>query len=192
MRVVVAASAVALACAAGIASASPSRDALIRPSVGIGKVRLGMTLAQVRKALGRETLVNRRQHLGFGSRHVSLDWNDAQWTVELLGQPGRMRVISVSTLKRTERTSRGVGAGSTIRRVLREFPRATCTNYLDPRLGAGGGTLITVAPGTRLHIGWEPLLHPPPGRVLQVEVVTSNPPLPLRNPQRCPSDWRSR
>jgi hypothetical protein len=177
--------------AVGSASATPSRDTLIRPGIGIGKVRLGMTVAQVRRALGRETLVQRRQRFAFGSQYFELDWDYAQWTVGLLGRPGRMRVVSVATQKRTERTARRVGVSSTIRQILREFPRASCTSYLDPRLGPGGATLITVGPQTHLQIDWEPVANPPPGRVIVVSVVSREAPR-LRSPTRCSFDWRSR
>jgi len=59
---------VAAAVAAAAAATAPSVTQLIRPGVAIGKVRLGMSFAQVRRALGRPQLVNRREERGFGRR----------------------------------------------------------------------------------------------------------------------------
>jgi hypothetical protein len=126
--------ALATALATGTASAAPERDALIRPGVGIGKVRLGMTLAQVRAALGPHTLVNKRQRLGFGQQYLELDWDYGQWLVGLIGRPNRMRVVRIGTLKRTERTARGVGIGTRIQQVRRVFPNARCLTYSRSRM----------------------------------------------------------
>ena len=55
-RVGLAAVLVAAAVATGTAASAPARDALVRPGAGIGKVRLGTTLAEVRaRSVGRST-----------------------------------------------------------------------------------------------------------------------------------------
>ena len=66
---------VAAVVAAAAAHGAPQRDALVRPGVGIGKIRLGMTPAQVFRALGRTPLVNRRIDFGFGTRYVEYGWD---------------------------------------------------------------------------------------------------------------------
>ena len=49
----VAATGVTLAVLAGEASAAADRDSLVRPGVGIGRISIGMTQAQVQRVLGR-------------------------------------------------------------------------------------------------------------------------------------------
>jgi hypothetical protein len=121
-----------LAAAAAPALAAPERDALLRPGRGIGKVELGMTVDQVRRALGRPQFVNRRVELGFGTVYVEYAWDYAVWTVGFQGRPGRLRAVKISTALRAERTRQGLGVGSRIREVVRVFPSATC---LDTNVG---------------------------------------------------------
>jgi hypothetical protein len=80
-------------------ASAPSSTRLIRLGVGIGKIRLGMTYAEVRRALGRPQLVNRRQDRGFGNRYIEYLWNYDEWRVGLLGPRGRERVVRVSTAR---------------------------------------------------------------------------------------------
>jgi hypothetical protein len=110
---------VVLALAAG-ASASTQRDALIRPGVGIGKVRLGMTLAQVRAAWGRPYAVQTTPHER-GARTIELQYDFAAYAVTLVGLPQRERVVAVSTTLAKERLRSDVGVGSLERRLLRVF-----------------------------------------------------------------------
>jgi hypothetical protein len=111
--------AAAFVLAAGSASASPQRDTLVRPGVGIGKVRLGMTFAEVRRALGRPEAVLERQRLGFGAHYAEYAWGGSEWIVAVYGRDDRPRVVSVATGVQRERTRRGVGVGSTERAVRR-------------------------------------------------------------------------
>jgi hypothetical protein len=59
----------------------------------------------------------------FGRRTVEYQYGvGAEYIVRLFGRPGQMRVTSVSTTLRRERTPQGIGPGSperTLRRVLR-------------------------------------------------------------------------
>lgn len=103
-----------VAVAAGSAGAAPQRDALIRPGVGIGQVRVGMTFAQVRRTLGPPEAVLRRRPFGFGGHYTEYGWNGTDWTVAVTGRGDRARVVSVATGLRRERTRiRRVGVGST-------------------------------------------------------------------------------
>ena len=131
------------------ASATPARDALVRPGRGIGRVTLGMAEAQVRGALGRHRAVARRRELGFGQRYVELQWGYGEWTVGLQGRPGRMRVVMVSTTLRSQRTPSNLGIGSSVRDILRVYPRATCSGW--PGLGSDSSkeTWIVVRHPTR-------------------------------------------
>lgn len=191
MRAFALIAAVASILAAGSASAAPQRDALIRPGVGIGKVRLGMTLAQVRAALGPHTLVNRRQRLGFGSQYLELDWDNGQWLVGLIGRPGRMRVVRIATLKRTERTARGVGIGTRLQQVRRVFPNARCLTYSRSRME------IRHRDGSKtrffIETDWSRYLSAP-FLVYDISVDARNAP-PLEAESRsvpCPAEWFTR
>jgi hypothetical protein len=122
MRVAVLTVAAASILAVASAGATPSRDALIRPGVGIGMVRVGMTFAQVRQALGRPQLVLKLRRFPFGSRYAEYAWGGGtDWIVAVLGSGDRARVVMVATGLRRERTRSRVGVGSTdlaIRRTL--------------------------------------------------------------------------
>jgi hypothetical protein len=160
--------------AAGSAGAAGERDARIRPSVGIGKVRLGMTLAQVRRVLGPPQLLNRRVKVGFGGEHRECVWNWFEWTVAFRGTAGRFRAVRVVTSLQRHRY-RGVGVGSRVRTVARVFPRATC------RVVHAGGTHITVltAGGRELRfvVPFGPISGPTPHpRPLHIgEVIVQDP-----------------
>jgi hypothetical protein len=119
LRGLVAAALATVVCAVP-AVAAPERDALIRPGVGIGKVRLGMTEAQVRRALGRPFAVRRRS-AGFGRVRVELQFEDGNTFVTLTRRRGVLRVVGVSTVKRSERTPQGVGVGTSERRLARVY-----------------------------------------------------------------------
>ena len=98
--------------------ASTQRDALIRPGVGIGKVKLGMTLAQVRAAWGRpqaQTVETAQR----GGRKIELQYDFAAYAVTLSGLPQRERVVSIATTLMKEKTGQGLGPGTPERRVQR-------------------------------------------------------------------------
>lgn len=136
-RAIPAVAAASIAAFATVAAASPTRDALIRPGRGIGRVDLGMTLAQVRQALGQPQYVQRTIERPFGARYVELAWNYGAWVVGLEGRSGALRVVRVSTSLSRERTRSGVGAGSPVRAVVKSFPGASCIERwrLDPYPG---------------------------------------------------------
>jgi hypothetical protein len=119
MRTLGLAAVIAAALAVGTASAAPQRDALIRPGVGIGNVRVGLTLAHVRRALGRPEAVMRQRRYGFGF-YTEYAWSGTDWIVAVVGRRDRARVVSVATGLRRERTRlRKVGVGSTEQAVRR-------------------------------------------------------------------------
>jgi hypothetical protein len=139
---------------ASAASATPQRDELIRPGVGIGKVRLAMTEAQVRRALGRP-FATRSKREGFGRLRVELQFEDGFTFVTLTGRRGALRVIGVSTIKQTERTPSGVGVGTTERRLARIYKSLRCerlrvTNFRGQNFITGPRTCTLPGPrGTR-------------------------------------------
>jgi hypothetical protein len=109
-------------CAVLGALAVPSASAVeatIAPGVGIGKVKLGMTLKQVKRALGQPQLVNERE-----GAYTEYAWDFGTWTVGL--QNGR--VVQISTTSRAQKTTTGVGMRTKIERVLGAFPGGVCTS----------------------------------------------------------------
>jgi hypothetical protein len=103
--------------------AASGRDALIRPGKGIGKIDLGMTQAQVRRALGPPQAVVRKR-LGFGRLSVEWQWDFAQWTVRMQGRATSLRVVGVGTMVRSERTREGFGVGTLESTLRRRYGRA--------------------------------------------------------------------
>jgi hypothetical protein len=118
--------AVALVASAG---AAPHRDVLIKPGVGIGKVRLGMSLAQVRAVWGRSQAVIASQERG--ARKLELQYDYAAYVVTLRGQPRQERVVAVGTRLAKERTRQGLGVGSLERRLQRAFRGELRCDQLD-------------------------------------------------------------
>jgi len=99
----------------GSASAATPGQALLRPGLAIGELRLGMTLPQVRKALGDPLLVSHREQSP--SRGTYVQYNFGRDTVLEVGvfrergaTTGRVVLIKDS---RRARTRAGVGVGST-------------------------------------------------------------------------------
>ena len=151
--------AVGAAVVAGPAGASPARDALIRPGVGIGRIELNMRLAEVRRVLGRPTSVAKRRRLGFGSEYVEYTWGAApSWRVGVIGRPGDQRVVMVATGLARERTRAGVGVGSTYKAAQRRLGRqARCRRNDRPgdlsynawcAIGRGGTETVFLFFGT--------------------------------------------
>ena len=113
---------VLLAMLAAGASATPEDGRRVRHGAGIGKLRLGMTYAEVRKILGGPQTVDKQERLRDGRRYLEFSWDFGWWTVGFMGRPGKLRVASIQTLNRAERTTEGLGVGSlerTVRRTLR-------------------------------------------------------------------------
>lgn len=109
------------------ASAAPQRDMLLRPGVGAGKLRLGMTFEQAKAALGRPD--RSRRVRPFGSRvpgpYAEHEWGlEPAWKVGVYGRGESARVVVIETT-RPERTRSGVGVGST-RLALQRKLRTRC------------------------------------------------------------------
>jgi hypothetical protein len=162
------------AVAAGSGTSAPTSSQLVRRGVGIGKIRLGMTYPEVRRALGRPQLVNRVQNRGFGTRYVEYLWNYGDWRVGLLGPRGRERVVRVSTKLRRERTREGVGVGSTVRQLARHYRRTADCVHRDYNVPDAGTWIVLRGPGSRMTafwlagqtIGYRPRKPPVVGEVL--------------------------
>jgi hypothetical protein len=124
-------------------AAAPERTQIIRMGKGIGKVHLGMTQPQVRRALGGPHLVvYRRANFGARGRYVELGWElpgrtawePVTWQVGFrsTSRRGPLRVTRVATGTRSQRTPTGIGVGSTVRQILRAYPDATCVTRWPP------------------------------------------------------------
>ena len=159
-----------LAAAVGVAAlllvpAAGARDALIRPGKGIGEVDLGMTLAQVKRAMGHHnTGWSERRSLGL--RYLELTWGggpEDYFAVGLLGRLGALRVATIWTTRRSERTPDGFGPGSSRARVLRVSRGLRCQTVWRRD---GSGHIVARArarsawrAGDGLRRGAEPLPH---------------------------------
>jgi len=121
MRAKIAIAALTLASILSVASAQATRtrDALLRPGIGAGEIRLGMTFAQVRQAIGRPSRVERRDVYRF-ERYVEYTWGiNSTWRVGFHGRTlATSRVVYLQTSRR-ERTAGGAGVGSTHRKLQR-------------------------------------------------------------------------
>ena len=190
-----AAAAVTACIAAGAAGASASATEIIRPGEAIGRIRLGMSLAAVRRALGPPQTVNRRVRLGFGRRYVEYSWDYGWWSVGLQGRAGDLRVVRIGTSSSRERTPAGIGPGSHVRDVVRRYPGAQCRRN-HPRGGQwivlrhGGGRLTAFA----VAVG--PVTIGPPDverrdRVLEVIVKAPVREHGVTRIVACPADWRT-
>ena len=126
MRKVAGLACIVAAATAGGASATSGEELRIRHGHGIGQLRLGMTYAEVRRILGAPQTVDKRERLGRGRRYLELSWDFAWWTIGFMGRPNRMRVVSIQTLNRRERTAEGLGVGS-LERAVRRALRVRCS-----------------------------------------------------------------
>jgi hypothetical protein len=179
------------AVALALAPLAGATEATIIPGVGIGKVKRGMTQSQVKKALGNWRYVNERK----GS-HLSVGWGFAEWTIDFIGG----RTVQVATSVHSQRTTSGIGTGSSWLALVRAYPKGVCTflggdrrgnpvEYLVPH--KGGTQTIYVLPYPKAPLGSVAL---PPWRVTEVLVRTPFERLPEFAPSwqlECKADWRT-
>jgi hypothetical protein len=139
-----------------VGGAATERDQVIRMGEGIGKVRLGMTIPEVRRALGgRHQLAYLRRDFGWNGRYVELGWErpgrtwsePVVWRVGFRSRTrrGTLRVVRVMTTSRSQRTPERFGVGSRSRKVARAYRDATCVSrYGSPHPGAW---IVVESPG---------------------------------------------
>lgn len=108
-----------------LAAVPATAGAALVPQKSIAGVRLGMSEAQVRAALGEPSDVRRGRN-DFG-RFTELVYRRARVRVIL---QGRTEVTSVTTTSRRQRTSRNVGVGSSERTVRRRVRGVRCRTFL--------------------------------------------------------------
>lgn len=119
------------------AQAATSKKAGIEIGVGMAGVEIGMTQGQVRNRLGKPRKSFKVQ-AAFGPgrlvlyRYPKLDvefWRGAPRTPSGSKPPDkRQRVASMVTTRKSERTSKGIGVGSTERQVKRNVAGVKCEN----------------------------------------------------------------
>ena len=117
-------------------------DAQVVIGKSIGGIRLGETKAQVRKARGAPT--KSRAFRGYhGQYGRGTDWSYKRLLVTFSSK-GRVRGID-TTLK-TEKTTKGIGVGSTIDEVKAAYPAVRCrleSEVEDLEACSFGNTIFT-------------------------------------------------
>jgi hypothetical protein len=116
---------VATIAAATLAAPASATESTIYPGVGIGKVKLGMTKAQVARALGQDSLVNDRATYK-GTQYVELGWNFSSWSVAFARAGSTLRVVQIATTLRNQKTPARVGIGTLWRSLVRAYPGGAC------------------------------------------------------------------
>jgi hypothetical protein len=105
-----------LAAAVGTTPAGAAEPS-IRPGIGIAKIRLGMTEAQLRAAMGPPD-ASHREPSTFGRVRAVIQYAAGTYTVVFDGPPRALRVTAVSTRLTRHRSAEGFGVG-TPERVLK-------------------------------------------------------------------------
>ena len=116
---------VAVAAGLAVTSGAGATESTIYPGVGIGKVELGMTRAQVERVLGKDAVVNDRETYG-SKQYVELGWDYSAWSVAFAQTAGKLRVVQVATVLRSQKTPANVGIGTAWRRLVHAYPHGLC------------------------------------------------------------------
>jgi hypothetical protein len=101
-----------------VAPAASGSESTIYPGVGIGRIKLGMTQSQVQRILGHQSLPYETS----GAYHAR-GWDFSNWVVGFVAN----RVVQVETTLASQRTTEGVGFGTTWRRLVKVYPHGACT-----------------------------------------------------------------
>jgi hypothetical protein len=207
MRACVAAGIMVMLIAASSASAT---ELTIVPGVGIGKLKLGMTLAQAEHALGKDHLLNGRGTVG-DKHFVEYAWDFASWSAVFVQSGKTLRLAQVMTSKYTQRTATGLGVDSRFKAMVRAYPDARCGSYYftlgsKQTTGTGpserglGHALVVKRNGAELAFFVKPVNGTPnsypagytgPWEVWQV-LMRAPVPGEVDPPYHCSSGWRER
>ncbi len=187
----------AIAILLAVVPSASAIESTIYPGVGIGKVRLGMKLAGVEKALGHYEVVNERTTAD-GASYLEVGWEFGRWTVGIIGG----KVVKVATTARAQRTPKRIGPGSTWRALVNAYPGGTC--WFLPRAGRPSFKyVVSHKPGLetiyrlqehQTRENWVPVA----GKVTIYEVEVRSRPLPedvspiFGTPVRCRGGWEKR
>jgi hypothetical protein len=169
-----------------LVSSASAIELTIHPGVGIGKVRLGMTKAQVERVLGRDRIVNERD-----GAYSEFGWDYGTFSVGFV----RGRAVQVATSLANERTKKGVGVGATWLRLMRAYPGGRCAWNSTPNRPPWPEYLLGRRGGTQTLWVFKPSFVGEPLTVRQVVMRTTFRPLPQFNPRpgmlRCAGNWRN-
>jgi hypothetical protein len=184
----------ALLAAALVPAGASASELTIYPGVGIGKVKLGMTKAQVVRALGKDYIVNGRK-----GNATELAWDFGSWSVTLVGN----RVAEVAITLRGQKTPAGIGPGSSWKRVRTAYPGGACTAVPIPAstvevrneyLVAHKGGTQTIYFGASHEAFYQGKTNDKEWRVTEVHVRKPYVRLPEFAPDwqhHCRADWRT-
>ncbi len=171
---------VAVAAALILTAGASATESTIYPGVGIGKIKLGMTLSQVEHVFGRDYIVDARS-----PDYLELGWNYATWAVGFQ----RGRAVLVSTTLHTQRTTAGAGPGAPWLKVVHAYPGGRCTfnglsyhwrlEYLVPHRG-----------GTQSLFVFREVYDETQGRVTGYEAVEATVRKPFKPLPEFASGWR--
>jgi hypothetical protein len=128
-----ASAAIAVFAAIVVGSASATESTIV-PGVGIGKVKLGMTQAQVKHVLGSGAIVNDRETIN-GAPYIELGWNFSEWAVGFVRRGSTYRAVHVTTAQHAQRTTTGVGPGTFWLKLVKAYPGGVCTFTEGPTGG---------------------------------------------------------
>jgi hypothetical protein len=147
---------IAAVAAATFVSGASATESTIYPGVGIGKVKLGLTLTQVKHVLGSDAIVNDRETIN-GSEYLELGWNFSAWAVGFARHGSTYHAVHVTTALHAQRTTTGVGPGTFWLTLVKAYPGGACTFTYGPT--GGLEYLVPHKGGTQtiflLH-GWPP------------------------------------
>ena len=108
-------------------------EVTIVPNVSIGKVRLGMTLRQVKKALGPPQVVNARAQLSGKRGYVEYGWNFSTFWVGFVNTKGVLHAALIGTDIVGEKTRDGVGVHTPLAKLRARY-RVACNDYPHGKL----------------------------------------------------------
>ncbi len=137
------------ALAAAFAAPAGAVEVTIVPNVSIGKVKLGMTLRQVKGILGAPQTVNTRAEI-HGHGYIEYGWNFSSLWVGFVNKRGILHAALIGTGLRAQRTANGVGVGTGLSTLQKRY-RVTCNVGPNPDVHYVGQLLFE--PGMRIA-GW--------------------------------------
>ncbi len=119
---------IALVVGAVVVPPSSAIETTLMPGVGIGKVKLGMTLVQVKKALGPPQRVNKRAQLA-GRGYVEYGWDFSTLWVGFVNTKGVLHAVLVGTDLRSQGTFKGAGIGTVRETLRRKLHGPSCSSF---------------------------------------------------------------
>ena len=177
-----------------VVAGASATELTIYPGIGIGTVKLGMTATQVKKALGKDYLVNARSNVN-GKHYVEYGWDYSRWTATFVQQDRTLRVVQVGTSVWAQKTVKRIGPGSPWRALVRAYPNGICAQNNKPARGGLVEYLVQRPSGTQtIYFLPQPHEHGGVWRVVEVRVRTRWEVLPEFAPAgkaECSADWRT-